>query len=202
MRENFGDEWATARVEGVIVGKGATKKVRVRWTNLKVPEEIEYRYNHNIFKDPSAEPRKKAPKIDDQSQIAPLPAGGGAAVSNDEGSLELYPSDPEVSEAEDEADGSAGIFSLKVGGNQWCEDEALNLLDPRGHMVEAIQNPIFTLPSCYHRKIELDLVDYVDLFFHKLLFSTMVEHTNSKISDDAQKVAEVEMRSFVGLFSP
>ena len=181
MRENFGDQWATARVEEVIVGKGATKKVRVRWTNLKVPEEIEYEYNHNILKDPCAPPRKKAQKIDDQSQIAPFPAGGGAAVSNDDGSLELYPSDPEVSEAEDEADGSAGIFSLKVGGNQWHEDEALNLLDPRGHMAEAVQNHIFTLPSCYHCKIELDLVDYVDLFFHKRLFSTMVEHTNSKI---------------------
>ena len=117
----------------------------------------------------------------------------------DDGSLDLYPSDPEVSEAEDEADGSAGIFSLKVGGNQWREDEALNLLDPRGHMAEAVQNPISTLPSCYHRKIKLDLVDYVDLFFHKRLFSTMVEHTNSKISDDAQKVVEVEMRRFVGL---
>ena len=59
MSENFGDEWATARVEGVIVGKGATKKVRVRWTNLKVPEEIEYEYNHNILKDPCAPPRKR-----------------------------------------------------------------------------------------------------------------------------------------------
>ena len=92
-------------------------------------------------------------------------------------------------------------FSLKIGGNQWREDEALNLLDPRGHMVEAVQNPIFTVSLCYHRKIELDLVDYVDLFFHKLLFSTMVEHTNSKISDDAQKVVEVEMHRFVGLCS-
>jgi hypothetical protein len=44
MLESFGDQWATARVEGIIVGKGATKKVRVRWTNVKVPEEIEYGY--------------------------------------------------------------------------------------------------------------------------------------------------------------
>ncbi len=33
----------------------------------------------------------------------------------------------------DEADRSAGIISLNVGGNQWCEDDTLNLLDPRGH---------------------------------------------------------------------
>ena len=59
MRESIGDQWATARVEGlgdrvgVIVGKGATKKVRVRWTNLKVPEEIEYEFEfqHTNFKD-------------------------------------------------------------------------------------------------------------------------------------------------------
>ena len=62
MRETFGDHWATARVEGVIVGKGATKNVRVRWTNLKVPEEMEYGYNHQIFKDPLAQPKKKSAK--------------------------------------------------------------------------------------------------------------------------------------------
>ena len=62
MRENFRDCCATARVEGVIVGKGATKKVCVRWTNLKVSEEMEYGYNHQIFKDPSAQSKKKVQK--------------------------------------------------------------------------------------------------------------------------------------------
>jgi len=38
-------------------------------------------------------------------------------VSNDDGVIELYPSDPEVSESEDEADRSAGIISLNFGGN-------------------------------------------------------------------------------------
>ena len=61
MCESFGEQWATARVEGFIVGRGATKKVRVRWTNLKVPEEIEYGFGHSIFKDPSAQPSKKQP---------------------------------------------------------------------------------------------------------------------------------------------
>jgi hypothetical protein len=41
--------------------------------------------------------------------------------------------------------------------------------------------------------MELNLVDYVDLFFHKQLFSTMVEHTNANILDDAEKVTEVHM---------
>lgn len=89
----------------------------MRWTNLKVPEEIEYGSNHQIFKDPSAQPRKKSQKIVNHSQIAPLAAGVGAAVSNDDGVIELYPSDPEVSESEDEADRSAGIISLNFGGN-------------------------------------------------------------------------------------
>jgi hypothetical protein len=62
MCESFGEQWATARVEGFIVGRGATKKVRVSWTNLKVPEKIEYGFGHSIFKDPSAQPRKKQPK--------------------------------------------------------------------------------------------------------------------------------------------
>ena len=117
-----------------------------------------------------------------------MPAGGSAAVSNDEGAIELYPSDPEVSESEDQADGSAGIIFLNVRGNQWPEDEALNSLDPRGPMAEAVRNPIFTLHLVtYQRKIDLDWIDYVDLFFHKQLFSTMIDHSNAKILDDAQK---------------
>jgi hypothetical protein len=40
MVEAFEDQHATAEVEGVIVGRGATKKVCVRWTNLKVPGSL------------------------------------------------------------------------------------------------------------------------------------------------------------------
>ena len=68
-------------------------------------------------------------------------------------------------------------------------------------MAESFRNPIFTFPSCFRRKIELDLVHYVDLFFHFWLFSTIVEITNANISDDAQKVTELEMCRFVGLCS-
>ena len=66
-------------------------------------------------------------------------------------------------------------------------------------MAEAVRNPIFRLLSTYRRKIDLNLVDYVDLLFHKRLFSTMVEHTNAKISDDAQNVGGVEMLRFSGI---
>jgi hypothetical protein len=68
---------------------------------------MEYGCNHQIFKDPSAQPRKKAPKIVNPSLLA---TGGGGAVSNDNGAVELYTSDPEVSEPEDAADGSAELF--------------------------------------------------------------------------------------------
>jgi hypothetical protein len=74
MVESFGAEYASSRAEGVIVGRGTNKKVRVRWTNLKDPEEIEYGFNHTIFKDPSDERREKAPKTTTThySQSAPL----------------------------------------------------------------------------------------------------------------------------------
>ena len=51
MRETFGAQYVQARLEGVIIGKGSTKKVSVKWTNLPDPNEFEYGYNHSIFKD-------------------------------------------------------------------------------------------------------------------------------------------------------
>ncbi len=63
MRENSGAQYVQARLEGVIMGRGSTKKVRVKWTNLQEPNEFEYGFNHSIFKDPSAPPRQKAQKL-------------------------------------------------------------------------------------------------------------------------------------------
>ena len=34
MVETFSDAWRTARAEGEKMGRGANKKVRVKWTNL------------------------------------------------------------------------------------------------------------------------------------------------------------------------
>jgi hypothetical protein len=70
-----------------------------------------------IFKDPSAPTRKKSQKTGDISQIAPLQAGDGGAGSNTDDFLELYPSDSEVSQDENQDGGSAGIVSLDIGGN-------------------------------------------------------------------------------------
>ena len=47
LRGSFGDEWAQASVTGIVLGKGANKKIRVRWTILKDTEDMEYGYNHN-----------------------------------------------------------------------------------------------------------------------------------------------------------
>jgi hypothetical protein len=127
------------------MGRGYTKKVRVKWTHLQDPNEFEYGFNHRIFKDPSAPLRRKAQKIVHQMHIAPLEGGVSAAGSNESDVLELHPSSPEVSGAENEADGSAGIVSLNVGGNDWRADDALNSVDPRGPMAEAVRNPIFRI---------------------------------------------------------
>jgi hypothetical protein len=63
MLENFGAQYVQARLEGVIMGRGANKEVRVKWTNLQDPNEFEYGFNHGIFKDPSAPSRQKAQKM-------------------------------------------------------------------------------------------------------------------------------------------
>jgi hypothetical protein len=199
MVETFGDQYATAQVEGVIVGKGATKKVRVRWTNLKVPKEMEYGFQHSLFKDQSAPPRKKQQKSGDISQKAPLQEGDGSAGPNTDDFLELYPSDPEVSEDENQDGGSAGIDSLIVGGNVWQEESALDTIDPRSLAQLPILNPSFYFPPSIHARDGRDMIEYVDLFFHNQLFSSMVEHTNTNISDDSAKVTLEEMRRFVGI---
>ena len=42
--ESFGEQWAHARVTGILLGKGANKKIRVRRTNPKDTEDMEYGY--------------------------------------------------------------------------------------------------------------------------------------------------------------
>jgi tetratricopeptide (TPR) repeat protein len=103
------------------MGKGSDKKIRVKWTNLPDPNEFEYGCNHSIFKDPSAPPRQKAQKIVHQSQIAPFAGGFITAGSNESDVVELHPSSPEVSDAEDEA-GNAIFTAVK-----YFEQDSFNL---------------------------------------------------------------------------
>ena len=81
LRDSFGDAWAEASVTGIVLGKGAKKKIRVRWTNLKDAEDMEYGYNHKIFANPLSPLCMKGRKSVLVSRIAPLAAGAGATVS-------------------------------------------------------------------------------------------------------------------------
>ena len=49
----FRDQYATARVDGVFMGRGAGKKYRVKWNNLSEELECYYGAGHNLFKDPA-----------------------------------------------------------------------------------------------------------------------------------------------------
>ncbi len=46
MHENFGGQYAQGQLEGVIMGRGATKKVRVKWTNVQ-----DYKFPTNLIWD-------------------------------------------------------------------------------------------------------------------------------------------------------
>jgi len=79
-------------------------------------------------------------------------------VSNDDEALELYRSDPDVSEAKDQADASAGIFSSNVDANAWREDEALNSTDHRSFMAGLVRNPLFSFPPSFRPRNEIYFV--------------------------------------------
>jgi hypothetical protein len=102
-------------------------------------------------------------------------AGGFIAAGSNQGDVvELDPSSPEVSDAENEAGMSAGIISLNVGGNDWRVKRSKHSRSSRSMAV-------------------------VDLCFHKQLIPTMVEFTSANISDYGPEVHEEEMRRFVGI---
>ena len=49
MVQTFGSAFATARVEGVFMGRGSSHKYRVKWTNLFEELISEYGANHRDF---------------------------------------------------------------------------------------------------------------------------------------------------------
>ncbi len=171
----------------------------MKWTNSSDPNEFEYGYNHSTFKDHLAPPSQKVQKNVHPPRIAPLAGGVSAARFNENDVVELHPSSAEVSEDKDEAGEGAGINSLNIGGNDWRVDDALNSFDPRGVMAEAVRNPRFTFPPGSQPIIEQNPVDDLNIFLHKQLFLSMVQHINANISADSHKVDEKEMRCFVGI---
>ena len=63
MVQTFGVAFATARAEGVFMGRGSAEKFRVKWTNLTEELILEYGANHSLFRDPSKQrPQKSAEK--------------------------------------------------------------------------------------------------------------------------------------------
>jgi hypothetical protein len=94
------------------LGRGTGKKHRVKWTNLKDPCGIEYGAGHFLYKDQSKVRAQKPLKIAVPHLPAPDAAGPVLAVSNDNGAMDLYPSDPEVSEDDAIILPSAGINTL------------------------------------------------------------------------------------------
>ena len=49
MVQTFGDAFATARVEGVFMGRGSSHKYRVKWTHLSEELISENGANHRDF---------------------------------------------------------------------------------------------------------------------------------------------------------
>ena len=50
MVETFGSAWRTARAEGIMLGRGGSRKVSVQWTNLEGEPVYEYGYQHKMFR--------------------------------------------------------------------------------------------------------------------------------------------------------
>jgi hypothetical protein len=63
MVQTFGAAFATARAEGVFMGRGSGHKYRVKWTNLSAEHICDYGANHRLFQDPSKERPQKVPII-------------------------------------------------------------------------------------------------------------------------------------------
>ena len=154
LRDSFGDAWAEASVTGIVLGKGAKKKIRVRWTNLKDAEDMEYGYNHKIFANPLSPLCMKGRKSVVVSPTAPQAAGAGATVSKSVDDMLLAMSstsrDQSASEARleepslhDQSDILSASRSAEVSGMQ----------RKRGHdEVEKDENPKKQRPKCSHGK--------------------------------------------------
>jgi len=131
MVQTFGDAFATARVEGVFMGRGSGCKYRVKWTNLSEELIYEYGANHRVFKDPSKERPLKVPKIHGPQPLSQDPARSSRAGPNTADVLELHPSSGEDSEPEDAVPQFPGIFPLQIGDYDSKMDPSFNCLDPR-----------------------------------------------------------------------
>ena len=181
------------------MGLVAGNKYRVKWTNLSEELERDYGSRHGIFKDPNAVRPQKQQKISNQPSIAPSADRSSVAVLNENDGLELYPSDPEVSESDAEDPQIPGDSPLLVGGNQWRHDPALDALDPRMGGPICERDARIRFPKYIRAGETPSEVDCVKLFMHHDLISHLVMHTNITISEDKLKVTEPEMNRWIGI---
>ena len=129
LRESFGDQWAQARVTGILLGKGSNKKIRVRWTNLKDIEDMEYGYNHKIFANPLSPLCMKGRRSVVVSPSAPIATGACATVLKSMDDILLAMSSPSTDQSaskarseelsiHDESDIVSASRSAKVSGTK------------------------------------------------------------------------------------
>ena len=74
----FGVAFATARAEGVFMGRGSGEKFRVKWTNLTEELILEYGANHSLFRDPS----KQRPQKSAENPWSPADIAGPSTIQS------------------------------------------------------------------------------------------------------------------------
>jgi hypothetical protein len=192
MVETFGDQYATARVEGVFMDHGSGKKYCVKWTNLKEELKCEYWAGHSLLKDPGAVRPQKQHKIHHPPASAPSADRSSGACLDEPDGGELYLSDPEVSEEDHEEPQNQGVSPLLVGGNLWRHDAAWDALDPRigGHV--SARSARIKFPAYLKAGDDQSYVNCFSLFMHKELIPHLVLHTNLTILDEKLKVSDME----------
>ena len=191
MVQTFGEQAATARAEGVSMGRGTGQKYRVKWTNLSEELICEYGANHRLFQDPSKERPQKAPKSHGPQPLSLDTAGSGLAVSNMADASELYPSSAEDSEPDLEDPQVPGISPLQIGDNVWRMAPSLHLHPSRLGLLLAIHIPKLRYPQHFSAGIESSDLRCVQFFKQDDLISLLLLHTNAGIAIHAEQISKM-----------
>ena len=199
MVGTFGDAYATARVEGVFMGRGSGHKYRVKWTNLSEELISEYGFNHGVFQDPSKERPQKVAKIHGPQRISLDPARSSPAVLNTADILELHPSSGEDSEPEDAVPQIPAISPLQIGDNLWRVDPVLDLQDPRFGLPFANHRPQIRFPQHIPHGIDPTELECFELFMDEQLISHLLFHSNAHIVHQKDHITTSEMKKFIGI---
>ena len=199
MVQTFGVAYATARAEGVFMGRGSGQKFRVKWTNLREELILEYAANHSLFRDPSKQRPQKVPKIHGPVLLSPAPVQSSLAGPNMSCVLELHPSSDEESEPVCEDPQIPGISPLQIGDTVWRTDAVLDLQDPRYGLLTANHQARLRFTEYIPHGIEPTEMQCFELFIHDDLFPHLLHYTNSSIESTRDHVTHAEMKKWVGL---